>query len=57
MTQKELLYIEDMLSHLEYSTQHLIVTEEKLEDVQMAKLVRQLIKKNKDIYSKFYQLF
>lgn len=56
MTEKELLYVEDMISHQMYFIQHLTDSVELLENRDFVKQIEKLIKKNKDIYTKFYNV-
>ncbi|MCI8394105.1 MAG: hypothetical protein HFH86_01310 [Bacilli bacterium] len=56
MSSKELLYIEDFLSHEEYFLSHLCETKECLDDEKMIKMLSKLEKKNQDLITKFYGL-
>lgn len=56
MTTKELLYIEDALSHAEYFQTQCEQTATQLRDTQLQAYVRQMGQKHQDIYNKLYGL-
>ncbi len=54
MSEKELLYLEDALSHLEYFNQHLGINKECLNETKELNLIKKIDKKTKQIYANFY---
>ncbi len=56
MSEKELLYVEDMLGHEEYFLKHLNETKECIDDEKLEKFITKLEKKNQVLVTKFYEL-
>lgn len=55
MSEKELLYVEDMLGHLEYFKKHLEINRECLNDSKEA-VLKKIDKKVDNLYKTFYDL-
>ncbi len=56
MSEKELLYVEDALGHLEYFHRHLSINSECLNDTKNENCLKKIMKKTNDVYSSFYNL-
>ena len=56
MSEKELLYIEDMLGHLEYFKRHLEINKECLNDQKATTELKKIEKKTEKMYENFYTL-
>ncbi len=56
MSEKELLYVKDMLGHLEYLKEHAMISRDCLSESQYANVVEQIIKVVDKMYVKFYGL-
>lgn len=56
MSEKELLYVEDMLGHLEYFKRHLNINLECLTEMKEQTLLKKFLKKNDTLYESMYQL-
>ncbi len=56
MSPKELLYIEDALSHAQFLTTQCQNAVNQLTDPQLKQQAQQWVNKNKQIYSSFYNL-
>ncbi len=56
MSEKNLLYIEDALAHLEYFKRHLCINEECLSENKEAALLKKFAKKTDRLYVNFYDL-
>ena len=54
MSEKELLYVEDTLSHLEYLKRHLCLNKECITDNKEIEMLKKIEKKINGIYKKFY---
>ena len=56
MSEKELLYIEDALSHLEYFKRHLCINKECLSEEKEENDLKKMGKKVDTLYQNFYSL-
>lgn len=56
MTEKELLYIDDVLGHITNMEEYLDLYAESLEDDKFKNVVEKLGKLNKEAYKKFYKI-
>ena len=56
MSEKELLYVEDMLGHLEYFKRHLDINKECLTDSKALDILKKITKKTDNLYKTFYDL-
>lgn len=56
MSEKELLYVEDFLSHEEYFLEHIRESGEMIDDEKLEKLIHKLEKKNQELVTKFFGL-
>ena len=56
MTPKELLYIEDALSHEKFLKQKCMGLSNQLQDAQLASCIKELEKKHTDLFNQFYSL-
>ncbi len=56
MTEKELLYIDDALSHLEQIHEFCMTYETDVEDDDLKKEMREVMKKTSEIHNKFIKL-
>lgn len=56
MTSKELLYIEDALSHEKFMKSCACKTSKKLQDAMLSTYVEQLEKKHNELFTKFLNL-
>lgn len=56
MSEKELLYVEDILSHLEYFQRHLNINKECLTDNKDETFLKKVEKKVQALYKTFYDL-
>ncbi len=56
MSEKELLYVEDMLSHLEYFKRHLCINKECLTQTKEETNLKKIEKKCDTLYKTFYSL-
>lgn len=56
MSEKELLYVEDMLSHLEYFHRHLCINKECLNETKEESCFKKIDKKVDNLYQTFYGL-
>lgn len=56
MSEKELLYVEDFLSHEEYLLNHICETKDSIDDEKLLKVIHKLEKKNQELVTKFYDL-
>ncbi len=56
MTPKELLYIEDALSHEKFLKQKCMDLSNQLQDAQLASCIKELEKKHTDLFNQFYSL-
>lgn len=56
MSEKELLYVKDMLGHLEYMHNHLLISLDCISEKEYTKIVQKIIKKVEEMYSLFYSL-
>ena len=56
MSEKELLYVEDALSHLEYFKRHLCINKECLTEEKEVSLLKKIDKKVDQMYQTFYNL-
>lgn len=56
MSEKELLYVEDALSHLEYFKRHLSINKECLTDTKSESSLKKIEKKTQNLYKTFYNL-
>lgn len=56
MSEKELLYIEDTLDHMESIKEYLANYMVSLDDKNFETVLQELDKLNKDLYKKFYKL-
>ena len=54
MSEKELLYVEDALSHLEYFKRHLCINKECLTEAKESNLLKKIEKKTDSLYQDFY---
>lgn len=55
MSEKELLYVEDALSHLEYFKRHLCINKECVTENKETTLLKKIEKKTDAIYESFYE--
>ncbi len=56
MSEKELLYIEDMLGHLEYFKKHLDINSECVNDKDALNVLKKISKKACGMYANFYEV-
>ncbi len=56
MSEKELLYIEDALSHLEYLKRHTTINKECVTETKEINTLKKIEKKIKDLYQDFYNI-
>lgn len=56
MSEKELLYLEDTLSHLEYFKRHISINKECLSEEKELAMLKKIEKKIEKLYQDFYQL-
>ena len=56
MSEKELLYVEDMLGHLEYIKKHLDINKECLTDSKEETILKKIEKKTDNLYKSFYDV-
>lgn len=56
MSEKELLYIDDTLGHLDYLVKHLTLNKECLTEEKQIDVVNKILKKNEKMYNEFYNL-
>ena len=56
MTPKEILYVEDALSHAQFLAQQSEKAADMLSDESLKQQVRQLNERNRQIFSQFYSL-
>ncbi len=56
MTSKELLYLDDALSHAQFLTGQFETAAEKLQDASLRLQARQMADRHRQIYQKFYNL-
>jgi len=56
MSEKELLYVEDTLSHLEYFKRHLEINMECLTEAKEVAMLKKISKKIDSMYVTFYNL-
>ena len=56
MSEKELLYVEDMLGHLEYFKKHLDINKECLTDSKEETILKKIEKKTDSLYKSFYEV-
>lgn len=56
MSEKELLYIDDALGHLEKSNQILTTYMGDVEDEDLVNVINEILKKNSDLYKELYKL-
>ncbi len=56
MSEKELLYVEDALGHLEYFKRHLCMNKECLSETKEINLLKKIEKNTDSLYQKFYDL-
>lgn len=56
MTPKEILYVEDALSHAQFLTQQTQNAVNSLNDAALRKQAQQLVDKNRQIFQQFYSL-
>ncbi len=56
MSEKELLYVEDMLGHLDYFKSHLLISKECLSKKEYLSVLEKIIKKVDMMYDTFYGL-
>lgn len=54
MSEKELLYVEDVLSHLDYFAKHLNIVKESITAKDEEDIINKIMKKSNTIYEKFY---
>ena len=54
MSEKELLYVEDALSHLEYFKRHLCNNKECITETKEVNLLKKIEKKTDSLYQDFY---
>ena len=54
MSEKELLYLEDALSHLEYFKRHLCINKECVSETKESNLLKTIEKKTDTLYQDFY---
>lgn len=56
MTPKEILYVEDALSHAQFLTQQSQNAASQLQDTVLKQQAQQLVEKNRQIFKQFYSL-
>jgi len=56
MSEKELLYVEDTLSHLEYFKRHLCINKECISESKEVAMLKKIEKKCDSMYQTFYEL-
>ncbi len=56
MSEKELLYVEDALGHLEYFKRHLEINKECLNEQKEGTILKKMAKKCDSLYETFYEL-
>lgn len=56
MSEKELLYIDDALGHLEKTNQILATYISDVEDESLVNVINEVLKKNSDLYKELYKL-
>ena len=56
MTPKEILYVEDALSHAQFLTQQSQNAASQLQDTVLKQEAQQLVEKNRQIFRQFYSL-
>ena len=56
MTPKEILYVEDALSHAQFLTQQSQNAASTLQDTVLKQQAQQLVEKNRQIFRQFYSL-
>jgi len=56
MSEKELLYVEDTLSHLEYFKRHLSINKECVTESNEVTMLKKIEKKCESLYQTFYEL-
>lgn len=56
MTPKEILYVEDALSHAQFLTQQTQSAVNSLNDAALRRQAQQLVDKNRQIFQQFYSL-
>lgn len=56
MTPKEILYVEDALSHAQFLTQQTQNAVNSLNDAALRRQAQQLVDKNRQIFQQFYSL-
>ena len=56
MTPKEILYVEDALSHAQFLTQQAQTAANSLQDAALKQQAQQLVNKNRQIFQQFYAL-
>ncbi len=56
MTPKELMYVEDALSHAQFLTQQCREAASQLQDPSLQQQVQQLVDKNQQVFKQFYSL-
>ena len=56
MSEKELLYVEDTLGHLEYFMRHLQINKECLTDSKEETILKKIEKKTDSLYKSFYDV-
>ena len=56
MTPKEILYVEDALSHAQFLTQQSQNAASQLQDTVLKQQAQQLVEKNRQIFRQFYSL-
>ena len=56
MSEKELLYVEDSLGHLEYFKRHLEINKECVTEQEEISMLKKIEKKCESMYETFYEL-
>jgi len=56
MSEKELLYVEDTLGHLEYFKRHLCINKECIQESTQVAMLKKIEKKCDSLYQTFYEL-
>ncbi len=56
MSEKELLYVEDALGHLEYFKRHICINKECITDNAEVSMMKKIEKKCDSMYQSFYEL-
>ncbi len=56
MSEKELLYVEDVLGHLEYFKRHLDINKECLVDMKAEAILKKIERKVNSLYKNFYDV-